>query len=940
MATFNINAVDRRIQYTSTGQTAFNFSFQVNASSELQVYIDDTLKTETTHYSVSLNTDGTGTVTFNSATTSGEIITIIGDQPLSRTTVFQTGQANDPATLETEFDNVLIRQQQLKEITDRSIQLKVTTPRTVTGSGTSGPLEFPYDATTSNNANRIIKYNSAGTGLETGGTLANIDALAAVSTEIGLLGTSSNITAMGLLGNSTVIADMALLGTSDVIADMALLADADVIADMNTLATTDVVADLNKLATTDIVNDLNTLATTDIVNDLNTLATSDIVSDINTLATSDIVSDLNTLATSDFVSDLNTIATSANVTAINNVSGSIGNVNTVATNLSSVNSFANQYRIGSSDPTSSLDEGDLFYNSTGNVLKYYNGSAWVSITSGGITSVAQDTTPQLGGDLDVNGQSIVSASNGNISITPNGSGKVILDGLSHPTSDGSNGQFLKTDGGGNLSFASVTQASGNELENVVEDTSPQLGGNLDVQANEINTSTTNGNVKLNPNGTGLIEIKGATNAGTIQLNCENNSHGIKLKSPPHSAAQSYTLTFPSTAPSADKILQTDGSGNLSFADVSGGTSWQSSVKTANFTAAAGEGYFVDTSGGAFEIDLPGSPSVGDQIEFVDFSRSFASENLTLDQGSNKFQGNATSPKPVYDTAGQNIKIVYSGSTQGWIPLVDDDVSFETPQSYSINFLVVAGGGGASTGNTGGGGAGGYRTSTQTVSSGVTITAVVGNGGGSAGSVSAGNDSSFSGSGLTTITSTGGGHGKSGSSQGGSGGSGGGSGYQQGTGGSGNTPATTPSQGNNGGGGQSGSPYRGGGGGGASQSGVSGPSGGHGGNGTANSITGSSVTYAGGGGASVEHSASAGNAGSGGGGSGNNASGPGGNGTANTGGGGGGCYLPNTPGQGGSGVVILSVPTSNYSGTTTGSPAISTSGSNTIIKFTGNGSYTA
>jgi hypothetical protein len=932
MATFNINAVDRRIQYTSTGQTAFNFNFQVNASSELQVYIDDTLKTETTHYSVSLNTDGTGTVTFNSATTSGEIITIIGDQPLSRTTVFQTGQANDPATLETEFDNVLIRQQQLKEITDRSIQLKVTTPRTVTGSGTSGPLEFPYDATTSNNADRIIKYNSAGTGLETGGTVANIDALAAVSTEISLLGTSSNITAMGLLGNSTVIADMALLGTSDVIADMALLADADVIADMNTLATTDIVSDLNTLATTDIVSDLNTLATSDIVSDLNTLATSDIVSDINTLATSDIVSDLNTLATSDFVSDLNTIATSANVTAINNVSGSIGNVNTVATNLSSVNNFADQYRVGSSDPTSSLDEGDLFYNSTGNVLKYYNGSAWVSITSGGITSVAQDTTPQLGGDLDVNGQSIVSASNGNISITPNGSGKVILDGLSHPTSDGSAGQFLKTDGGGNLSFATITT-------DLSADTSPQLGGNLDVQANEINTSTTNGNVKLNPNGTGLIEIKGATNAGTIQLNCENNSHGIKLKSPPHSAAQSYTLTFPSTAPSADKILQTDGSGNLSFADVSGGTDWQSSVKTANFTAAAGEGYFVDTSGGAFEIDLPGSPSVGDQIEFVDFSRSFASNSLTLDQGSVKFQGN-TSPKPVYTTAGQNIKIVYSGSTQGWIPLVDDDVTMETPQNYSIDFLVVAGGGGSSTGNTGGGGAGGYRTSTQTVDGGTVITVTVGDGGGSAGSVSNGTDSSFSGTGLTTITSTGGGAGRSGSTVGNSGGSGGGSGYNTGTGGSGNTPATTPSQGNNGGGGQNGSPYRGGGGGGAGSSGTSGPSGAHGGSGTANSITGSSVTYAGGGGGSAEHSATAGNAGSGGGGAGGNATQNGGNGTANTGGGGGGTYLPNTPGQGGSGVVILSVPTSNYSSTTSGSPTVTTSGSNTIIKFTGSGSYTA
>ena len=118
MASFNINAVDRRRQYTSTGQTAFNFSFQVNASSELQVYIDDTLKSETTHYSVSLNADGTGTVTFGSATTAGEIITIIGDQPLSRTRVYSTGQVITPAALETDFDNVVIRQQQLKEIID------------------------------------------------------------------------------------------------------------------------------------------------------------------------------------------------------------------------------------------------------------------------------------------------------------------------------------------------------------------------------------------------------------------------------------------------------------------------------------------------------------------------------------------------------------------------------------------------------------------------------------------------------------------------------------------------------------------------------------------------------------------------------------------------------------------------------------------------------
>ena len=69
-----------------------------------------------------------------------------------------------------------------------------------------------------------------------------------------------------------------------------------------------------------------------------------------------------------------------------------------------------------------------------------------------------DTSPQLGGDLDVNGNSIVSASNGNIAVTPNGSGKVVLDGLSWPTSDGSADQVLKTDGSGNLSF--VNQSGG------------------------------------------------------------------------------------------------------------------------------------------------------------------------------------------------------------------------------------------------------------------------------------------------------------------------------------------------------------------------------------------------------------------------------------------------------------------------------------------------
>ena len=122
---------------------------------------------------------------------------------------------------------------------------------------------------------------------------------------------------------------------------------------------------------------------------------------------------------------------------------------------------------------------------------------------------------------------------------------------------GQGGKTVKVNSGGTaLEFAAA---------DVVDDTTPQLGGNLDVQANEINTSTTNGNIKLNPNGTGVVEIKGDGSSadGTLQLNCSQNTHGVKIKSPPHSAGQSYTLTLPSGIVNGG-LLSTDSNGNLGW----------------------------------------------------------------------------------------------------------------------------------------------------------------------------------------------------------------------------------------------------------------------------------------------------------------------------------------------------------------------------------------
>jgi hypothetical protein len=122
-----------------------------------------------------------------------------------------------------------------------------------------------------------------------------------------------------------------------------------------------------------------------------------------------------------------TIPTSSDQTKINTVSGIASDVTdvaniaadvtTTANNVSGINSFAERYRVASSDPTTSLDAGDLAFNTSGNVLKYYDGSSWQGITAGGITDIAQDSTPELGGDLGLNSNNITGT--GNINITGN-----------------------------------------------------------------------------------------------------------------------------------------------------------------------------------------------------------------------------------------------------------------------------------------------------------------------------------------------------------------------------------------------------------------------------------------------------------------------------------------------------------------------------------------
>jgi hypothetical protein len=374
-----------------------------------------------------------------------------------------------------------------------------------------------------------------------------------------------------------------------------------------------------------------------------------------------------------------------------------------------------------------------------------------------------------------------------------------------------------------------------------------------------------------------------------------------------------------------------------------GLSWCATAKTAGFTAVAGNGYFINTCGGAFEVTLPATATAGDEINFTDFARTWgtACKELTLNQNSLKFQGNTT-PKPEYDTAGATVKIVYSGATQGWLPQLDKGTELETPQSYNVQYLVVAGGGGGSgmktgTGVTvteGGGGAGGMRlvaTKSFSVCKGASIPITVG-AGGTAGVGACGPSNPTYGTGgfdsvFSTITSAGGGFGGSGSNPpqaGDPGGSGGGGGRGL-AGGTGNTPASPCTQGNDGGTGDpGGSPSNGGGGGGHTSAGSAGP-GGCAGAGTVDGIRGlpfAPVTYAAGGAGGTSSAGNPGTAGpcnSGNGGGAGKATGPG----------------DSTGGAGGKGIVILRRVTAcscSSSGTVT------TCGSDTIHTFTGDGTF--
>jgi len=357
---------------------------------------------------------------------------------------------------------------------------------------------------------------------------------------------------------------------------------------------------------------------------------------------------------------------------------------------------------------------------------------------------------------------------------------------------------------------------------------------------------------------------------TIKVNNIQNQCGANII---NESANTITI-----GASGDTISLAAGASQTGFGRT-GTVDWDTTAKTASFTAVSGNGYFVNTTSGAVTMTLPASPSAGDIVSVKDYAGTFATNNLTIARNGSNLDGSASDS--VRNTDNESLTLVYVDGTQGW-KSVEEGTGFigeafmvasggtettsgdykihtftspgtftvsslaSVPANNTVDYLVVAGGGGGgsstATGNgAAGGGAGGFRSSNDTCmpspqtsplanTTGITVTATafpITVGGGGAGNPGQNPGSAGSNSVFSTITSTGGGYGSGNTDSptspgfGGAGGSGGG-GHQACRPGPGNNPPVSPPQGNDGGGGNSPS-ADGGGGAGAAGTGAGSPS---------------------------------------------------------------------------------------------------------------------
>ena len=304
------------------------------------------------------------------------------------------------------------------------------------------------------------------------------------------------------------------------------------------------------------------------------------------------------------------------ITNVNLVGGSITNVNEVGNNMGTVNEFGERYRVSSSAPTSSLDVGDLYFDTTQNELKVYKSSGWSAAGSTINGTSARFTYTASANQTTFTG----SDNNGNTLAYDAGFVDVYLNGVKMV-----NGVDVTVTSG-----SSVVLASGANASDTVDIVGFGTFNVAAIAASSITSGTLN-NDRL-PSPTLTVKGDGSSADGQLQLNCSQNSHGVKIKAPPHSAGQSYTLILPQNTGSNGQVLASNGSSTnqLSWIDA---TETKPTVADVSQTIAPATATTITITGTNF-VSIP-------QVEFIKTDGSVTVANTVSFTSATSLQVNVT-----------------------------------------------------------------------------------------------------------------------------------------------------------------------------------------------------------------------------------------------------------------------------------------------------------
>jgi hypothetical protein len=201
---------------------------------------------------------------------------------------------------------------------------------------------------------------------------------------------------------------------------------------------------------------------------------------------------------------------------------------------------------------------------------------------------------------------------------------------------------------------------------LINDVTPQLGGQLDVNGFSLGDGTLE-LLKFIETASAVNEltITNAATANAPEISSTGDDTNVDIKITPKGSGNVVLdgIKFPNADGTVDQVLKTDGAGNLSFGEVTGGESWQA-VKTGNFNAVASEGYFINTTSVAITATLPASPSLGDFITFIDYAGTFDTNNLTIARNGKPIQGAAEDLTVSIERSA--FTLVFVDDTQGWL----------------------------------------------------------------------------------------------------------------------------------------------------------------------------------------------------------------------------------------------------------------------------------